>query len=483
MKLVIFQLLIVLFICDISASIGQTPDNTPVIELGATDFLIERPFSVSVVVQNSTVRPVVVFPDITGLTKSGRTVSVATSEVSGKNVVSQVITQDYLAQVPGTYRVASFVITVNGMAIRAPGATLTVRPVLGKTSVPVSTTTALAMAEKGGAFLSLKASQLSIVEGQGVMLRLTFYAAENYPYELRFDQVERQLQTITTQIRPPGAWEENAGISELKPILIKINGRSFREFVLYQATFFPLRSQTIRLPAVMLTMQRVRTVPVPMTATPTSVTQTEPVSFTSQSVAIAVKPLPARESTTLVPVGLFRLVEGLARSTVAPGQSTAYEFRIEGEGNIAALPPPTVVPSADFDVFPPSVQQTINRASNPVTGQKTFRYFIIPKQKGQFSLGNTFQWVYFNPQAARYDTLRSRLTVGTGGQTTTFGTQLPDSVQAGLAESDAQNSIYNGIGQVDSTYQPVNFPVLVRAMANVLIVVLMIGMIYIFFRK
>ncbi|MBC8154027.1 MAG: BatD family protein [Bacteroidetes bacterium] len=483
MKFAIFRLVIVLFFCYPIALFGQTPDNAPVIELGITDFSIERPFTVSVILPNSTTRPTVVFPDITGLSKRGTTANQTTSEVNGKNVVSQVITQDYLAQLPGTYQVAPFVLIINGVSVRSPGTTLTVRPAPGKLTASASTTAALALAEKGGAFLSLTASQLSVYEGQGIRLRLTFYAAENYPYELRFDQVEQQLQTITNQIRPPGAWEESTGISELKPVSIRIKGRPFREYVMYQSTFFPLRSQTIRLPAVTLTMQRIKLTVAPVAASPVSVTQTEPVSFASQPVFIVVRPLPTRVSTTLMPVGTFRLVEQLARSAVAPGQSTTYEFRIEGEGNIAAIPPPMVSPNNDFDVFPPTVQQVIDRTGSSVTGQKSFRYFIVPKRKGQFLLGNTFQWVYFNPQTARYDTLRSRLAIGTGGRVSTGSIQLPDSVQADLTETNPQNSIYKGISQVDSTYQPLNFPVLVRAAANVLIVVMMAGMIYVFYKK
>ncbi len=483
MKFAIFQLIIVLFFCYSLRVSGQSPDNTPVIELGATDIPIERPFTITITLPNSATRPVIVFPDITGLTKSGTTGSQTTSEINGKTVVSQVITQDYLAQLPGTYRLLSFGLVINGFTVRAPGAVITVRPAPGKATNAISTTAALALAEKGGAFLSLAASHVSIYERQGVTLRLTFYVAENYPYELRFDQLERQLQLITKQIRPPGVWEENAGISEVKPLSIRIKNRPFREFVLYQAAFFPLRSQPLQLPAVTLTMQRIKTMPGPAATAPASVTRAEPVSFVSQPIGITVKPLPVRPSTELIPVGTFRLVEELAQSTVVPGQSTAYEFRIEGEGNIAALPPPRVNSGPDFDVFPPEIHQVINRTGNAITGHKSFRYFLVPKQKGELPLGNTFQWIYFNPQTTRYDTLRSRLAMRVGGQGVTFGIPVPDSVQVSPAETEAQNSIYTGLGQIDSTHQPLNFPVLVRAVANVLIVVLMAGMIYVFFKK
>ena len=482
MKFAIFRLLIVLFNLSFLSAFGQQTDNTPIIELSQTDFSMERPFTISVILPNSATRPVIDFPEIVGLSKRGKTASVTTSEINGKNVVSQVITQNYIAAMPGTYRLLPFTFTINGIVVSSTGAALTVRPVAVKSGASASNTVALAAAEKGGAFLSLTASRPAVYTGQGLLLKLAFYVAENYPYELRFDQVDRQLQGITKQIRPVGAWEENAGITELKPQPVTINGRAFQEFVMYRATFFPLNTQPIRLPAVTLTMLRAKPASTSLTTAPASTTVTEPVSFTSYPVTVTVNPLPARVGTGIVPVGVFRLSEGLNRSRLAPGQSTAYEFRIEGEGNIAALPAPVVVKNTDVDVFPPEVSQTVNRTNGPVTGQKTFRYFIVPKQNGQFSLGNTFQWVYFNPQTARYDTLRSRLSVRVGGQTALTVDLTRDSVRIDSTEAGA-GSIYSGIDQADSSRQPLNIPVLVRAIANVLIVVMLLGIIYVFFKK
>lgn len=495
MKFAIFQLLIVLFFCKSVTVMGQTPDITPVIELSETDFSIERPFTISVTLPNTTARPKIVFPNLASLTKSGTTATQTTTEINGKNVVSQVIKQEYLAQNVGTFRIAPFAILVNGVSIRSTGIVLTVRPVAGQPSSPLNNTVTTALAEKGGAFLSLTASSPAIYEGQGVTLRLIFYAAENYPYELRFDQVEQQLQTITRQIRPAGAWEENAGISELKPRSIQIKGRPFREFLIYQSTFFPLRSQRIQLPAVTLMMLRVKTATglpatglpattLPPTATkPTSATDTEPVSFVSQPLTIEVKPLPGVAAGKLMPVGTFRLIEQLTQSVVAPGQSTAYEFRVEGIGNIATLPAPTVTPGTDLDVFPPEIRRIVNRQAIPIDGQKSFKYFLVARQKGTISLRNTFEWVYFDPQTARFDTLRPSTTLRVGGLGSTFDGPIHDSVQAESAETSAQNSIYAGITQLDSHQQPLNLAILVRAVADVLIVLMLLGMIYIFLKK
>jgi hypothetical protein len=41
---------------------------------------------------------------------------------------------------------------------------------------------------------------------------------------------------------------------------------------------------------------------------------------------------------------------------------------------------------------------------------------MIPKEPGKYKLGDYFQWVFFNPKTASYDTLKSKLTVNVTGE-------------------------------------------------------------------
>jgi hypothetical protein len=41
---------------------------------------------------------------------------------------------------------------------------------------------------------------------------------------------------------------------------------------------------------------------------------------------------------------------------------------------------------------------------------------MIPKEPGSHSLGNYFQWIYFNPKVKKYDTLYSRINVTITGE-------------------------------------------------------------------
>lgn len=483
MILEIFRKLLVLFICCPIVIFGQSADNVVLIELGENSFPIERPFTISVIVPNSETRPTIAFPNITGFSKKGTSVSITTNETGGRTITNQVITQTYQALAPGRFRLAPFVLTVNGETVRSEGATLIVRSSATAGS-PVSTSLITNPALiKDAAFLTLRASKPVIYAGEGVSLTLSFFVADNYPYELNFTALDRQLQDITKKIRPANAWEENGNITELKPVPALIGNKKFREYRLYQAVFFPLAARSLALPAVSLRLIR-RPVIGPPSAQP------ETMTFTSKPAGVRVRPLPPHPLRGRLPVGNFRLEEGLDRQRMVLGQSARYLFTISGEGNIAALPTPTApVATADIDVFPPEEQHTLSRTDNRVTGHKTFTYFIVPHQNGLISLADRFQWIYFDPQTARYDTLRSKLRLSIGGNyavanTNTSGQMAQSAVDGQDHPGDpGEGSIYAGIQAMDSTRQPINTGVLIRAIANVLIVLMLLGMVFVFFKK
>lgn len=472
----LLKFIVVLFILSYTPVFSQSVDNVSVVEFSETTFPIERPFTISVIIPSSETRPSIAFPEIPGFTKKGISASVTTSEVDGKTTTSQVITQSYQAKAAGQFQLPPFSLTINDEVIRSEGVTLTVRGASTASQPNAATAVAKMTPPAGAAFLMLRSSKNSIYTGEGVALTLSFYVADNYPYILDFTALDRQLQNITKKIRPVNAWEENLNISELKPIDIQIGGKKFREYRLYQAIFFPLANRSIRIPSVALQLNR-RPIIGPPAAQP------ETISFSSAPLTIAVKALPPHPLRGRVAVGTFRLEEGLERQRVQVGQSVRYRFGITGEGNIATLTPPALINETNnADVFPPEERQIINRQGDRVTGRKTFTYFIVPHQNGAIPLGNRFQWIFFDPQLQRYDTLQPglRLRVGSGGQ------DSPDDSIATLTSSGQNTgpgSIYQGLAQLDSTDQPISATTIIRIIANVLIVFMLLGMIFVFFRK
>ncbi|WP_420151278.1 BatD family protein [Spirosoma sp.] len=484
MFLEIFRKFLVLYFYAIIASFAQAPDNSPVIELGQSDFLIERPFTISIIIPNSETRPTITFPDIPGFTKKGIVTSATQTEVNEKTIISQVITQSYQAQAPGSFRLSPFSITVDGEVVYSEGTTLVVRSspsgsasgaiVQNRTDVPLG----------GAAFLSLQASKAIIYTGESVAITLSFFIADNYPYVLNFTALDKQLQGIVKKIRPTNAWEESLNINELKPTPVVISGKKFREYRIYQSVFFPLANQPLRLPAVSLQLNRSRPIIGPPSAQP------EKIVFTSKPLTVTVKPLPAHALRGRIPVGSFRLEERLERSRVGAGQSVRYTFTIAGEGNIAALPAPSITnEETTMNIFPPEERHILSHIGNQVVGRKSFTYFVVPQQNGRISLADRFQWIYFDPHQARYDTIRPRLQLQVGGKhepktdKALSPTEAADINKESSFASPVGRSLYAGLESTDSTQQPINVSTLIRSIANVLIVVMLLGMIFVFIKK
>lgn len=494
-KIRIFQKIFGLFFFVHTAVFGQQKDNPVTIELSASTFLAERPYTISVIIRNSETRPTINFPDIQGLTKRGTATSVTTSELNGEQIVSQIVTQTYMAIQPGVYRVQPFSIVVNGVTATSEGAVLLVRP---SSTAPFGGTATVASlkipVESGAAFLSLRSPKASVYVGEGFAMRLSLFVADTYPFELRFDGVDAQLQNVLKQLRPANTWEENAGIRELKGQPTVINNRKFTEYVISQGVFFPFSGGTIQIPSVKLTLTRVRQGSENQTGKAPATEVVEPIDFQANPLTILVKPLPPHPLRGQVAVGTYRLTERIDRTTVPMGKSTRYSLQIEGEGNLASLQAPlwtqltkgqenllvTPATEADVEALPAGNSEQIDRTGEQIVGSRTFSYFLVPHRAGTFPLTGIFGLIYFDPQTARYDTLLPQISLR-ATETGPSGTLITN--MSNTAESSATDPIYAGIDRMDSTDQPLNLTVLTRAVANVLLVLMILGMIFVFFRK
>jgi hypothetical protein len=133
---------------------------------------------------------------------------------------------------------------------------------------------------------------------------------------------------------------------------------------------------------------------------------------------VTVKELPEHPLKDAVAVGDYKLSELMPSTDITTGKSVSYVFNIFGEGNISSIQKPAVPADANFEFYEPNVRMDIKRENGRVTGTKSFNYFLIPKEPGRYQLKDYFQWVFFNPQEEKYDTLQSKLTVYVTGEST-----------------------------------------------------------------
>jgi hypothetical protein len=397
MKLYVILSIILCFSCTIHA---QDINNDPTIEFGPKNLNLDEPFTISVVIRGEENRPSVTFPEVEGLEKRSKSATSSINTVGGEKVVVQTISQQYFALKEGNYVIPTFFIIVNGLKIKSEGLTVEYKTrVLINPEVIGEEDLAL-MPEiennEEDIFLSVGANKKTVFMREGFALGISLYVAENAPVQMDFYQVNTQLQSILKKIRPIGCWEENVGIEEIIKRRIEIGGRRYTEYNLYQSQFFPMTLQDIIFPSVTLNM---------LVAGSVKASEGKVIkSFRSKVVKVSVKALPPHPLRDQVAGGQYNLVERLSSGLVYPGESIRYMFRIEGKGNIAAIPTPEIAVNSSFDFYPPDISQLIKRSNQNVSGEKSFDYFVVPRQDGTFPLGRYFQWIYFDPKAAKYDT-------------------------------------------------------------------------------
>lgn len=446
------------------------------VELGKKSIALNEAYTITLTVKNDNIRHYSNFPEIPGFGKRGVSSSTSTNIVNNKITTVQSIIQNYEARREGTYKIKPFSITVNGVEGHSEGGTVTVtatRQSARNNTDPFgndlfeeffgSKEKKEFVDVKENAFFALTPDKKSVYVGEGFTASLAFYVADDNRAEMNFYQVGSQLIDILKKIKPANCWEENFGIDEIQPLPVSINGKEYTEYKIYQATYYPLNSKPVEFPSVGLKMIKYKVAREPGffgldRKQDFKVFNTKPVTITP-------KELPPHPLRDKVSVGNFRLQEDIAKRNPNTGESVAYNFRIMGEGNLAGIRMPDIPRNSYFDFYPPNIKQDISRRNGHVAGDKTFSYQIIPKEPGAYPLKEYFSWVFFNPVRARYDTLRSGITLRVNGESL----QNQD-----LSTSDL-GPLYNSINKQDNSLLSIHRNDWMKSAANILILFMLVS--------
>jgi hypothetical protein len=328
----------------------------------------------------------------------------------------------------GTFTVPSFTMKVNEKPVQVPGKKVKVGPAQRQQQRdPFSNFFDRSPADdffgegetefvdiKEDAFLALTTSKDQVYIGEGFNTTLSFFVSQDNRAPLQFYELGRQLSEILKKIKPTNCWEENFNIENIDGESVKINGRDYTQYKVYQATFYPLNTEPINFPSVGLEMIKYK-----VAKNPSFFGQNRKEDFKkfyTKPKRVTVKELPPHPLKNSVAVGDYKLDERIRSKELETGRSAAYNFNIYGEGNISAIAKPNVKSDEAFEFYEPNVRQDITRQKNTVTGTKSFDYFLIPKEPGKYKMSNYFQWIFFNPREEKYDTLKSNLIVNVTGE-------------------------------------------------------------------
>ncbi len=443
------------------------------VQLGPEEIGENQMWTITVIVSNDQLRTYTAFPDIDGFRKRGTSTQSQTSIVNGHVSTTQAVTMTYQPTRQGVFNVPAFDMTINNVAVKSPSKKITVGPAAqaqardpfgrdpfrdffgGREETEF-------VDVKDEAQLALSTNKDEVYVGEGFVATLSFLIADNNRATMQFHELGPQLSDILKKLKPTNCWEENFNIENIEGEQVTINGRGYTQYKIYQGAFYPLNNETIVFPSVDLEMIKFKIAKNPSFFGQNR--QEDFKTFSSKPRTVRVKELPPHPLRSSVAVGNYQLDEKITTSTPKTGQSVGYEFNIFGEGNISSVEKPTLPKDGNFDFYDPNVQQNISRENGRLSGTKSFKYFIVPKEPGKFALGDYFKWVFFNPAKKKYDTLRSQLVLNVEGES-----QRNQAIQ-----STDFGSFYDRISIADNSLSAVAATRWVTITTNILIV-LMLG--------
>ena len=406
---------------------------------------------ITITIDNDQIQNYGQFPEIPGFRKSGISSSSSTNFINGKMSSTQSIIQNYTATEVGTFLIESFSMKVNGKTVNINGAEIIVDDSYDEPknspfnnffdpfSDPFDNFFDRNNEEfyevEADAFLNLSTDKKSVFIGEGFNTTLSFFVSENNVADMRFYELGKQLTQIIKKIKPSNCWEENFNIENINSIPITINNKRYNQYKIFEATYYPLNNETIEFPKLELELIKYKISKRPSFFGRNKMEDYE--TFYSKPLNVQVKELPNHPLKENIAVGNFKLQEKINKKNINTGEDLNYEFEILGEGNISAIVEPQILLNG-IEFYPPNSQQNIRREKSKVYGSKKFSYYGIPSQSGKYDFSQLINWIFFNPNNGKYDTLKSNIILEVSGENlkNNINTKLDQDPILGLIEKE-----------------------------------------------
>lgn len=414
------------FVCMTFLFVNFSQAQEVQIDLGPDEIGLNETFTIKVTLSNDKIKSYDQFPEIPGFQKQGISQSSSMNIINGQMSSSNSIIQYYKPSRKGQFTLGNFSVLINGQSFSSPGKKITVGDAVstqglgGNSADPFADFFGRPAEEpeyielEDDAFFSVSVDKKEIFAGEGFNLSLAFYMSDQNQAPFNFYEPGKQLDAVLKKIKPNNAWEENFNITNIEPEAVEINGKKWVRYKVYEAMFYPFSEGKIEIPRIPWEMIKYKVAKNPSFFSANR--QEDFKTFYSNPQTITIKPLPPHPLKNEVNVGVFQLRENISTLEVETGKGFDYNFGINGVGNINSVTAPKRLTGTNLNTFDPNVRQQINRGYGRVSGIKDFNYFITINEAGEYELDDHFNWIYFDPVRAVYDTLKPNAKIIVSGE-------------------------------------------------------------------
>ena len=333
----------------------------------------------------------------------GSSTSSSVQMVNGRTSVSLTIQYRFQALREGTFEIPPFDVTAGGQTRTTQGLRVTITaspPPQGGAGAPGAGGAADELVGPEDIFITAEATKSRVREGEPLVIEYRIWT-----------RVDVTSFNFTRVPEPQGFWVENvtpAGQPQIEELTR--NGEPYTTAVIRRVALVPTGPGERTIEPIGLEVQvRVRRRDAfgdpfgdffgrsslfGSTVVPTAVL--------SNPLTIAVEPLPpGRPEPFSGVVGTLTLDARLDRDSVATNEAVTLTVVARGEGNIAALPNPTLGLPSDFEVFPPEVEEAVRPFGPGLSGEKIFEYVLIPRAPGSREIP-AVTFGYFHEDSGEY---------------------------------------------------------------------------------
>ena len=441
---------------------GQTKENI-VIQTGSKSITTADQFSLQFSMAASEQVPVYRFPEINGFRKLGVSRSKASNFENEQVVQTLTFTQYYQANGPGNVLVPLLELEVNKQVFKIEPFVIQVVAGVEKQDEVPSEIQVPATVDLGSnkPFFLVRSDVARPYVGQSFTLTMSLYVPSNNTMDLSFDRNDIQIPALIQQIRPHNCWEENFNLQVERVLKVTFRGKTYTEYRFFQASYFPLDVHAIQIPSVRLrVLQKAKS------------KEKTPLFLNSSAFVIHPKPMPKHVLSGKVPVGRYTLVEEIDKNEAQTGDRIIYRSKVLGDGNSILWDNKAVASDYFLSFNLLSTERSVFPFRDQMFGNKSDIVRIIPEQAGKFALANYFNWIYFNVDKARFDTLRSKLVLTVKGQPR--DRKLDTSLEKG--------GIYESIELQDSLEVQWNRWVNWRQLVNFVLIIMFGFIVFLFWR-
>lgn len=255
---------------------------------------------------------------------------------------------------------------------------------------------------KDDIFVKASTTKLEAYQGEAVIVTHKLYVKS----ELSSYSIQRAVFAPTEDF-----WMNALELSQREQSTETLNGKTYLVYTIKQTAVYPTKVGKLVIPKMDLGLiVRVpSTVKDPFWGT-VSTYRNKEVKLTANELPLKVKPMPGTNSSSKTEVvGGFTITSNINKTSVRTNEAVVLTITVSGNGNLHHVEAEDFnlnFPS-DCDVTYPKISAHISAKGDIITGSKTFRYTIIPREEGTYLIpGATY--TYYDYDSGSYKTLTTQ---------------------------------------------------------------------------